>query len=295
MLKVALPPLGDPARTITFAARTVVLPENHAQFGLDIDGDGQPGNRLGDLVGIFSAQGVNLQASLSQSLASGSAVPLLRVETQNQDLTMSQRADVTLALGAPAPPPLVDVFLVDPSVEPVTLPGMLIGQTFTSETSSADSAPWIVRSSLPLFAASNPLVFDVHAARLGFAIAADGSNLEDASLAGAVLHADVESVIAPGLAAELTAQIAANPHSPTAEQLQTLFDVGGCTKPDGTVAKAGDGVIDVCEVLNNPLVSAVFNPDVRLFDSNGAFAPGPGGKKDSLSVGFGFTASLASF
>ena len=46
----------------------------------------------------------------------------------------------------------------------------------------------------------------------------------------------------------------------------------------------------------NSTIQAVFAPDVQIYDANGNYAPNKtNAMKDSLSIGFGFTAVRASF
>ena len=94
----------------------------------------------------------------------------------------------------------------------------------------------------------------------------------------------------------MTRLVQDNPASAPAQTVRKLFDVGGCTNPNGTVAQAGDGVIDVCELLTSPLLKTLLQPDVQIFDAQGKYAPNPlGGNADSMSIGLGFSARAASY
>ncbi len=57
---------------------------------------------------------------------------------------------------------------------------------------------------------------------------------------------------APALAQSLDEQVAAG--GATAMMILQLFDTGGCINPDGSLAVAGDGHIDPCEVANNNII-----------------------------------------
>ena len=64
-------------------------------------------------------------------------------------------------------------------------------------------------------------------------------------------------------------------------------------KPDGSL---GDLIIDVCEVSENSIIQNVLAPDLQSYDANGNYAPQRlAMKKDSLSIGLGFTAVRAKF
>jgi hypothetical protein len=55
----------------------------------------------------------------------------------------------------------------------------------------------------------------------------------------------------------------------------------------------GDGRINPCELSQNPLIKSLFVPDVRLLNEAGKYDPLPDDpQKDSLSLGFGFTATV---
>jgi hypothetical protein len=114
-------------------------------------------------------------------------------------------------------------------------------------------------------------------------------------VSGAADPTEFASMLGSGIAARLSAHLASDPGWSSAQQMAAIFDIGGCTNPDGSTAQAGDGVIDVCELVTNPIVRALFAPDVLLHDSAGHYAPGTGTPKDSVSLGVGFTATAASF
>jgi len=94
----------------------------------------------------------------------------------------------------------------------------------------------------------------------------------------------------------MTHIIQADPEASIAVTIGQLFDMGGCTNPDGTVAQSSDGKIDVCELLTSPLLNGLLQPDVQIWDAQGNYAPNPlGGNADSMSIGLGFSAVVASY
>jgi len=56
-----------------------------------------------------------------------------------------------------------------------------------------------------------------------------------------------------------------------------------------------NGTISVPELEGNPALMLAMSPDLDLLDSSSAFNPGQDGKKDSYSIGLGFTCVPASF
>ncbi len=52
----------------------------------------------------------------------------------------------------------------------------------------------------------------------------------------------------------------------------------------------GDCAIDIDEIRTNSLISSLLEPDIDLFDADGTLNPRVDGEKDSLSIGFAFTA-----
>jgi hypothetical protein len=138
---------------------------------------------------------------------------------------------------------------------------------------------------------------------------------------GAVKESDVKNIILPSLAqfyaSKITADKAGGGLTSTDMSILSEYDNGGtpgpmqagCTKACATTcqnpgsgpnacgcAMAGDTNIDECEVATNPTIKATYAPDVQLFDANGNYAPNPNAThKDSMSIGFGFTAIPANF
>jgi hypothetical protein len=131
---------------------------------------------------------------------------------------------------------------------------------------------------------------------IAFDVRADGSAISNGQFTGSVKQTDVQRQLVPAFAAAMNDRIQNNPGTPTAQAIQQLFDKGGCTNPDGTVAQAGDGKIDVCELLTSPLLMTLLQPDVQIWDAQGNYAPNPlRGSPDSMSIGLAFSATAASY
>lgn len=289
-----LVPLANPARTMRFVVTAMVLPRQRSDLATDIDGDGKADNQFGNIVSLLEAQGFDVQASVDQALAAFRAPVLLTIASENADLTADQRVDVTVAHGT-----VVDagrrVFRADATLPGVVLPGMLAASHARSQGPMAGGAVVTVPLVLELFVGV-PIPLAVKAAQIAFTLPPDGSAVLDGRINGAVAMTEIRAAVFPALATALSARVAADPSSAASRQILDIFDTGGCTNPDGTQAKAGDGVIDVCEVVTNRLVENVFAPDVQLFDGAGAYAPRSGGDApDCCSFGIGFAALPATF
>jgi hypothetical protein len=283
---VPLTPLTTVARTLRFAADHITLPMSRQDFAFDLTGDGRPDNQFGNIVGAFMAQNLDLQPAVTEGVRSGATL-LFDLDLNDAALGVDQRADLTVRIGAADPNGAG--YTVDPTVAPAKLPGFLTAGRFATPTPTAGVEPPVVLLPLSLFSPAG-LRLPIRAFRIDFALPPSGTTLTDGHIHGAIADSDVDRTVAPALARMLTAQIAADPTSTEARQIAALFDLGGCRNADGSQAQPGDGVIDVCEVLTNPLLKNVLNPDIQLYDATGRFAPGLGPTKDSLSIGVGFTA-----
>lgn len=126
-----------------------------------------------------------------------------------------------------------------------------------------------------------------------FGINPSGIRLVGGALNGSLSGRTVLDDFVPSLANVFTLYIATNPDSETSRTIKSLFDTGGCDNPDGTAAVKGDGRINPCELSENPLIKSLLAPDVRLRNAAGNYDPLPNdSQKDSLSLGFGFTATV---
>jgi hypothetical protein len=130
--------------------------------------------------------------------------------------------------------------------------------------------------------------------RFAFGINPSGTRLVGGEHNGSLSGRTVLDDFVPRLANVFTLYIATNPDSETSRTIKSLFDTGGCHDPDGTPAVKGDGRINRCELSQNPLIKSLLAPDVRLRNEAGKYDPLPdGAQKDSLSLGFGFTATVS--
>lgn len=280
-------PLTRPARTLRFAVDYVSVPISSQEHAVDLSGDGRPDNQFGNVVTALVSQNIGPGQRVAQG-PGGQPTMLVELATSDVALGVDQRADVTLRAGTADP--AGTGMIIDPAVPPVRILGYLIGGRFSNPAAVAGAEPPVVQVAVALLPGIT-IRLPIHATRVSFAVALTGTNLTDGHFHGAVVAYDVTNTLAPAFARWMTAQIQADPTSRTAQQISQLFDKGRCVNPDGTRAQAADGVIDTCEFTSNQVVQNVLTPDVRLYDSTGRFAPSGNPPKDSLTIGFGFTAA----
>ncbi len=295
-------------------ASTLTLPQEHSQFAIDLNGDGKVDNQYGNIVGALSAQNLDLQSTVDQSLAAGQLVLLF--EQAGATLANDACDTLTFAHGntTAAPPRFdgTDAFTIDTSHAVTGFVGATSGGTFVSFAPAPNAD---VMAALPLsFGLGAPISVPLHDVQVRFT--RSGDQLFKGQLNGAIRETDVQTMIVPQIAQTLSGEVALGGSS--AQQILDLFDTGGtddsanpsgCTNSDGSpacrnmagpdvgaCARAGDGVISTCEVATNSIIKNVLAPDVQLFAADGTFAPNPANTmRDSLSVGVGFTAVRASF
>jgi hypothetical protein len=293
LVTTPLAPLTAPMRTLAYAVTGMKVPLAATSLALDLDGDGHADNKLAAPMAALAAVGLDMIALASAAAAAASNVLLLSVMTAADDLSVDQRVDVTAYVGSKTSSS-GSAFTVDATIPGVRVCGWLGDGRFVTQNPLLGGDAATLRIPLALFPAAPSFVASVRAGQLSFSISSDGSTLSDGVIAGAIDAADVASLGA-GIAKQLTAWCAADPQSSAVQQVLAIFDTGGCTNPDGSLAQAGDGVIDVCEVTSNPIIRNVLAPDVGLFDAAGQYAPGGTTPKSLMSVGLGFSAVPATF
>jgi hypothetical protein len=167
-----------------------------------------------------------------------------------------------------------------------------------------------VTLSLPLAfsfstAPTAPIEFPLNGCEITFQTGTDfqsgAPGLLNGEIHGSVKNRDIQGLVIPAIAVQLTQQIQNNPTSAETTMLRNLFDVGDgnggfCTNPDNTRAYPMDGVIGPCEVAGNNIIANVLAPDVQIYDAAGNYAPSKFNQmRDSLSFAVGFTAVRASY
>jgi hypothetical protein len=269
-----------------------------------MNGDGHVDNQFGNILGALAANNLNAQVGSNDALNSGKEVLLL--DERAADFQSADCASASLQMGSDTSgAPKFDgtgSFTADNSFQAGAFTGQVSAGAFES-ASPLTPPPVSLSIKLAFWPGIDPIPFNLIGAHLRFT--RSGNRITGGQINGVLTQVEVQNTLVPALAASLGAKVAADPSSSTSQQLLLIFDIGGtpdpacsnaCRNPDGTCAQRNDGVISVCEVGTNSILKNVLNSDVQMFDETGAWHPSAANTlKDSLSIGFGFTAVPASF
>lgn len=266
-----------------FLLSSLKLPVLGRDYAFDLDGNGLVDNQLGQVISAMVQQGLDMQATVDKAVSDGKVLILFTLIAE-KPLTVDQPAElrVVRALGTGA---------ADPLAVPVAQPGKLETRRFIPDAPApnSDLVTWVLE--LPL-GPGLPARLTVQWPRFAFGINASGDRLVGGGLNGSLSGRTALDDFVPSIADVFTLYIATNPDSETSRAIKSLFDTGGCNNPDGTAAVKGDGRISPCELSQSPLIKSLLAPDVRLRNAAGKYDPLPDeAQKDSLSLGFGFTAT----
>jgi hypothetical protein len=272
-------------------------------YSIDLDGDGKVDNAFSLIVSVLAGQGLDVQSGVDASVATGQQVSIVEITSHDPTLQNDGGAVVVFENGQPMANPDFSgkgTFTVDNLSSPSQFIAGLAGGSFNSPDPVATKNPVHLGLRLALFAGAKPVTLPLNGAHISFRVGPSGQGgLMSGELQGSVRTTDIDGVIIPQLALFLTARIqGAPPGDPMADAIRKLFDTGGCTNPDGTMAKKGDNRIDVCELFSNAVIGTLFGADVQIFNPPGSnnYAPVPRPQvvdprnRDSLSIGIGFTA-----
>jgi hypothetical protein len=292
---------------VQYVANTLTVPMERQQFGMDLNGDGKADNQLGNIIGALSAQNLDTQMGVDQSVCKGQVLLLAKVtspdSTYQSDMTGSgalvqvgkqfayvdTNADGKCGAGDTTPKyDGTDTFMADTSFSGAQFAGRISNGLFSSNSPVTTTHPVTVSLQLPLVAGAAPVQLSIIGAHIQFRTMAGG--LMAGQINGAIKSTDVMNTIIPNVAQLLDQRVTANPNGSTEKQILQIFDIG-C---DGMPQLKGDGHIATCEVADNSIIKNVLNPDVQMFDAQGNYHPNPANTtRDSLSLGLGFTAVKA--
>ena len=254
-----------------------------AEEALDIDGDGDGDDRLGQFWReMEAATGRQAQVQLDAALASGAALHLVAIPAPPGGLVRAllgqdQDGDPTDNFSGAEP------FSIAPGTP---LDGILDGQV---SGQAAVAGPGDIPLLLPVTGAvAAPVLVRSVGTRL-VAVLGDGSI--EGRLGGALLSSDVADLVYPAVVLALNDVIAAD--CPT----------GPASCADGSPGQAlldavdldGDGALDPNEVGQLPFVDELLASDLDLFDQEGAFNPNADGVPESLSYGLAVSGVGAAF
>lgn len=260
-----------------YLVNNVMLPTSSGQatsYAIDLDGDSNPDNNFGQLLSALAAQGLDFSSSTNAAVSSGSIVHLLSVHSTDPLFLSDPAAEVDWYVGLAAPsPPLfdgTDDLPYNSSIAPGTFLAALSNGTFTSP--SPATAASLVDLTLEVQLGASKIDLPVQDAHLSFSLG--GGGLMQGQLNGSVLHSDYMTIMPPAFSALCNAYIQSDPTSNNATTCKGIFDKG-CS---GHSELSGDGMIEVCEVAESPLIQTLLAADLQF---NSA---------DANSLGIRFTA-----
>jgi hypothetical protein len=269
----------------------LTLPSSTAEaaaMGLDLDADGDPDNKLGNVITTLTTLGVDAKATVSRSIDRGETIMLARIGTtsfQNAPVATFQ----TYAGTDPSSPPCA-------SESDTTCRKHLQGTaSFTAAAAPAGKALRGTFEAGRFYASGGELVVSV--ALLGSApidLVLMGSKAEltmttdsligQVKLAGAVSREEIDSKVIPAVHQNLMSSVSADCTAPTSPPACGCASESNGKAALGTFDKAPvDCAISLEEVRDSSLVSALLAPDVNI---DGTMA---------LSLGVTATAVMALF
>ncbi len=277
-------PQGAPAATRGYIA-LAIPPTTSSEVlaaAIDLNGDGIADNQFAQ---VLIALG-SLNLDFSAPVTSGQVVYLMRVTSADATFQNDAAALGEWIVGQPTAPLPPDFsgggsFQIAPGVAPGRFTAPLAAGAFVSANPVTTVAPVEVPFELRL---GENLIIPLNGARLAFTVTPGG--LTNGQLNGSIREEDVQAIIIPGFAIYLNQVVAAG--GPDAMTVLAIFDTG-CNG-----VGANDGMIAVCEVANNSLITSLLVPDVDIYAPDGSYAPNPANTDpDSLSFGLRFSAANA--
>jgi len=270
-----------------FIVNDLYIPTNSAEaqiIGVDVDGDGNIDNKLGQIMALLMAQGTgDPNTGINNDIDQGDLVFPLRLYA---DMFPTDASVIAVAYqGQPlsSAPLFNGTDVVD--IEPGSPTDMTLGGDL--QTGDLDCGPGQLLIPVPLM--TQTVFVPLQLARIEGGPVTDTS-WTDVMVGGGVTEQDMETLIVPALATYFNDFIAANPTSADAATIMDLFDancvstIPGCSAVVNGVGECTDNlptdtppVITVTELLCNALFNSAISPDV---DSDGD------GIDDLLTVGF---------
>jgi hypothetical protein len=290
-----------------YVADSLTLPASSMQFAYDANGDGKKKNQLGNLVAGLSTM-LDPQKATTDSITMGNLIMLMQTKGSDATFTTDSCASATVSSGKSMMNPDYSgngTFML--AMTGGEFKGSITASKFTSSPpASMATMPVSLTLPLPLIPGGEAIKLIATGAELSFTHTADGK-IMSGQINGVIKKSDVDTVIIPSVAKTLNMRVQADPTG--SKPILDLFDDGGvpdpacsattmgCKNLDGSCAKAKDGIIGDCELSTNSLIMNFLRADVAMFDAAGNYHPDPTdmNKKDSLTLGLGFTAVKAKF
>lgn len=272
----------------TYIVDSITLPVTSADattHSLDLDGDGKPENKIGQILAIVMSlgdYGQEVNTTIAERITAGELIHLFDVQARS--LTNAERVGWYPFLGADPDGDASDNW---PGPESYTAPvpgepgaGDIIDSVLTAGGGRLPLA-------LVLPNTNETIVFKLRAAAIDADISA---GTLDGVIAGAVVGDDIDRVLLPALQLGLQAAVDDScgttdpcPSGSLGSMILNQFDDNN------------DGIVSVDELRGDSLVNSLLTPDLDLLDSGGNYNPGYDGVNDSLSFAVRFTAVPADF
>jgi hypothetical protein len=293
-----------------YVINQLTVPKAKSDFAIDLNGDGEPDNQLGQILGFLASSGLDPQKGVDDATSMGQLIILVDEKSTDASFQTDSCAGVSMMLGSSATmtAPAANATYTVSSAAPTNYSGALKAGTFTSQSQLKVKEPITVSLTLPFLPGTDPLALTLTGASVQFTRDASG-NLTGGQLNGVIKNSDLQTKLIPGFATILTQKVQRMlGQASTNMQILMLFDNGGasdpacptpdgkgaCKNPDGSCAVPKDGKIDACEVSTS-FIQFVLVPDVQMYDGTRWAPSADNAKPDSLSVGIGLTALPAKF
>jgi hypothetical protein len=276
-----------------FVIDSITVPTSSAeaqQMGLDVDHDDEVDNALGSIVALLSANGADLNATISEQIAVGTLIHLTDLQTNGFDDADAVALYVWKG-GNPSPEPCLDQFddicrqhlsgtgsfdgLTDAPQN-----AMIFGEVTAAHYGGGGGS---IELEVPLFISDTALHLKLVAARAEVDVAETG--LTEGHLAGAVTSSFLESNVIPELHVILNIVV----------ERDCTGTYPDCCIPD-TDGDVAVGLFDsdhsctltLAELQDSAILDSLLTPDVDVLDGEGF--EGQDGVLDSVSLGVLFSA-----
>jgi hypothetical protein len=174
-----------------FVVNSVTLPTDQTTFAVDLNGDSTADNRYGAIVAAFAGAGIDSQGVMTQAIASGNEILLIRQGSSDTTFQKDACATATIQAGVPMASPDFSgsgVFAAAPSPA-VQFAGALAAGAFQASGNPAMTAGIVVQ--LPIGGVLVPVT--LVAAQVKYTITASG--LLSGQLNGAILASDLPAIV----------------------------------------------------------------------------------------------------
>jgi hypothetical protein len=248
------PDASGPAAALQSVVDTLTFPKNQNEYSVDLDGDGDKDNRIGEINAILIPAGIDLQQEIDSVLKSAALIILFELFAQS--LTDDPKATLQYHEGSKLP--VVNTYAITIN----SPPNIVLDSKITGGKLEGGPGEFII----PLPLDNPPINVTIKKTQLKADVSSSG--MANGQINGAIPWDDVDQKLIPAIASMANAALPTQP-------LLKLLDTNG------------DGTITADDIRNSSLLKDILAPDVDL-DGNGKDDDKPA---DGLSVGVAFTAA----